>query len=46
MQPGDVPESYADIELARRKLGFSPSTSIAEGIPEFIRWFNSHPQFH
>jgi len=45
MQPGDVPESYADIQLAQKKLDFFPSTSIKNGIPKFIKWFNEHPQF-
>ncbi len=45
MQPGDVPESYADIELASRKLGFQPKTTIKEGIPKFIQWLNQHPEF-
>ena len=42
LQPGDVPESYADIEKAHDKLGFTPSTSIAEGIPAFISWYNEY----
>jgi len=42
LQPGDVPESYADVEKAHSKLGFSPTTSISEGIPAFISWFNEH----
>ena len=42
MQAGDVPESYADVEKAQRKLGFSPTTSISEGIPEFINWYKEH----
>ncbi|MBN1865246.1 MAG: NAD-dependent epimerase/dehydratase family protein [Victivallales bacterium] len=45
LQPGDVPESYADIELASRKLGFHPRTTIKEGIPKFIAWLNHHPEF-
>ncbi|OPZ28648.1 MAG: UDP-glucose 4-epimerase [Lentisphaerae bacterium ADurb.BinA184] len=39
MQPGDVPATYADIELARRRLGFEPTTPISQGVPEFVRWF-------
>lgn len=39
MQPGDVPASYADISLARQKLGFEPSTPIDAGIPKFVDWF-------
>jgi len=42
MQPGDVPESYADVEKAHIKLGFTPSTSISEGIPAFIGWYKEH----
>ena len=42
LQPGDVPESFADIELAQRKLGFSPTTPISVGIPEFVRWYKEH----
>jgi UDP-glucuronate 4-epimerase len=39
MQPGDVKETFADIEALRRDVGFEPSTSIDEGIPRFVRWY-------
>ncbi len=42
MQPGDVQETYADIEPARRDLGFEPKTSIDEGIPRFVEWYRSY----
>ncbi len=42
MQPGDVPESFADIDKARKKLGFEPKTPISKGIPAFIDWYNRH----
>lgn len=42
IQPGDVRESYADIERAQKKLGFIPSTSIEKGIPAFISWYKEH----
>lgn len=42
MQPGDVKETYADIEASRRDLGFSPKTSIDEGIPRFVAWFREY----
>ncbi len=42
MQPGDVPATYADIEQARRKLGFEPRTPLAEGIPRFVAWFREY----
>ena len=31
MQPGDVKDTYADIEASRRDLGCEPSTTIEEG---------------
>ena len=43
MQPGDVPETYADITASTRDLGFAPRTSIDEGIPRFVAWFR---EFH
>jgi UDP-glucuronate 4-epimerase len=42
MQPGDVPETYAEIEDSRRDLGFEPKTSIDEGIPRFVAWFREY----
>lgn len=42
MQPGDIQESFADIEKARKKLGFEPKTPIGKGIPAFIAWYNEH----
>ncbi len=42
MQPGDVKETYADIEGARRDLGFDPRTTIDEGIPRFVDWFRAY----
>ena len=42
MQPGDVAETYADIEDSRRDLGFEPKTSIEDGIPRFIAWFRAY----
>jgi len=42
MQPGDVPESFADIEALRRDYGFEPTTPIAIGIPAFVRWYRDY----
>lgn len=42
MQPGDVKESFADIDSIRNDLGFIPTTSIEEGIPKFVKWFKSY----
>lgn len=42
IQPGDVVETYADIEKATRDLGFTPKVSIEEGIKRFIEWFKEY----
>ena len=39
IQPGDVPETYANIKKAKRKLGFNPKTSMEKGIAQFCKWF-------
>ena len=39
MQPGDVPETYADIDDLVREVGFKPGTSIEEGIARFADWY-------
>ena len=42
MQPGDVPETYADIAAAQRDLGFEPRTPIDVGLPRFVEWFRNY----
>jgi UDP-glucuronate 4-epimerase len=38
-QPGDVPQTFADITKARRLLGYNPETRIEQGIQQFVEWF-------
>ena len=42
MQPGDVKETYADIEPIRAAVGFEPRTSIDRGIPNFVAWYREY----
>lgn len=37
-QPGDVDATYADIALAKEKLGFEPSTDLERGLERFVKW--------
>ncbi len=39
MQPGDVPQTFADITKARRLLNYNPQTQIEDGIRRFVEWF-------
>ena len=45
MQAGDVRETFADISLAKRELGFSPKVSIEEGVPKLVEWYRQYPNF-
>ncbi len=42
LQPGDVLETYADISAIAGELGFTPSTPIEVGIPDFVDWYRSY----
>ena len=37
-QPGDVPQTWANTEKARRLLGYRPETSLLEGLKRFAEW--------
>lgn len=39
IQPGDVPETYADIDDLTTDAGFTPSTNIENGIRKFVEWY-------
>ncbi len=39
MQPGDVYETYANIDRIGADLGFAPTTSLSDGIPRFVDWY-------
>ena len=42
IQPGDVPETYADIDALQTDVGFRPDTSIEDGIARFVDWYCSY----
>ena len=42
MQPGDVPETYADIADLARDADFTPSTPLDVGIDRFVDWYRTY----
>jgi len=38
-QPGDVEETYADVEALKDAVGFEPSTPIEVGVKRFVAWY-------
>ena len=41
-QRGDMPITYANIEKARKKLGYTPRVSMEEGIGRFVEWYRQN----
>src|SRR3989344_1266423 len=42
MQPGDVLETWADIDYSKEKLGYNPKTKIEEGAQKFVDWYKEY----
>ncbi|MBT3177852.1 MAG: NAD-dependent epimerase [Desulfobacula sp.] len=42
LQPGDVPATYADVNDLIKDTGFKPSTSIVDGINNFVKWYKKY----
>jgi UDP-glucuronate 4-epimerase len=42
MQPGDVMETYANVDDLMRDVDFRPATPIADGISRFVDWYRSY----
>ena len=39
MQPGDIPDTYADVDDLVAQFGYQPKTSVVDGVAEFVRWY-------
>jgi UDP-glucuronate 4-epimerase len=44
MQPGDVVSTRADVAELEKAVGFRPSTTVAEGIAQFVTWYKDYFQ--
>ena len=42
LQPGDIPDTYADVEDLVRDFDYKPSTTINEGVAKFIEWYKNY----
>jgi UDP-glucuronate 4-epimerase len=39
LQPGDVPDTYADVDDLIRDFDFKPKVSVNEGVKNFVKWY-------
>ncbi len=42
LQPGDVPDTYADVEELIRDTGYRPATLVEEGVARFVEWYREY----
>jgi len=42
MQPGDVPDTFADVSALEQAVGFRPATPIADGVRRFVDWYRAY----
>lgn len=42
LQPGDVPDTYADVSELVRAVGYKPATPVKEGVARFVEWYRSY----
>ena len=42
IQPGDVPDTYADVSDLVKEFDYKPNTSVKEGIANFSQWFKDY----
>ena len=42
IQPGDVPDTCAEVDALMLDVGYRPSTTVEEGIPRFVEWYRSY----
>ena len=41
MQPGDVHTTFANVDALQRAVGFSPSTTLEDGLARFVLWYRA-----
>ncbi len=42
LQPGDVPDTAADVSALAAATGYAPATPVEDGVPRFVRWFRDY----
>jgi len=42
LQPGDVPDTYANVEALVEDTGYKPATTVEDGIANFVKWYKEY----
>ena len=46
IQPGDVPDTFADIDDLEEEFGYKPTMSIENGIENFVQWYKEYNKIY
>tara|TARA_B100000963_G_scaffold324241_1_gene309619 strand:+ start:2455 stop:3462 length:1008 start_codon:yes stop_codon:yes gene_type:complete len=44
LQPGDVPDTCANVENLKKKFNYKPGTSVKDGVTKFVKWYKDYYQ--
>ena len=42
LQPGDVPDTYADVDDLVAEFGYKPSMGVKQGVANFTKWYKEY----
>ena len=42
LQPGDVPDTFADVTNIKKAFKYSPNTLVADGVKKFVKWYKEY----
>ena len=42
LQPGDVPDTFADVDDLVKEFGYKPSMSVGQGVKNFVEWYRDY----
>ena len=42
LQPGDVPDTYANIDNLNKQFNYKPTTSVTQGVSAFVKWYKKY----
>ena len=42
LQPGDVPNTFADVSELARQVGYRPTTPVEDGVARFVEWYRTY----
>ena len=44
LQPGDVPDTYSNVDNLKISFDYQPTTNITQGLKKFVEWYKNYYQ--